>query len=155
MKARMMCLLGTRRSSQTAQIGRRSHTTRNGSHVLVKNSDAEYWQYMLRWFPADEYRIIAPDLRACGRSWMPADEYVAQDALATTRGKGLKDFTIVGHSTGGVIAQWLAAELIADVKSLALIGPAPATVPPVNDAARALFLRAQTARIKLRVVPKS
>jgi len=111
------------------------------------NSDAEHWQYMLRCFPADEYRIIAPDLRGCGRSGKPADEraytfdHLTQDALAVIRAEGLKDFTIVGHSTGGAIAQWLAAELGADVKALALIGPVPATGVPVNDAARALFLR--------------
>ncbi len=111
------------------------------------NSDAEHWKYMLRYFPADEYCVLAPDLRGCGRSGKPAAEnaytfdHLTQDALAVIRAEGLKGFTLVGHSTGGAIAQWLATELGADVKALALIGPVPATGVPVNDAARALFLR--------------
>lgn len=38
------------------------------------NSDAAHWEYMLSFFPADEYRIVAPDLRGCGNSDKPADE---------------------------------------------------------------------------------
>ncbi len=111
------------------------------------NSDAEHWRYMLEYFPADEYRIIAPDLRGCGQSGKPADEraytfdHLTQDALAVIRAEGLKGFTLLGHSTGGAIAQWLASELGTDVKALGLIGPVPATGVPVNDAARALFLQ--------------
>jgi len=111
------------------------------------NSDAEHWEYMLPYFPPDEYRIIAPDLRGCGRSDKPTDEkaysfdHLAHDALAVVRAEGLQSCTLVGHSTGGAIAQWLAAELGDAIKALVLIGPVPATGVPVNDAARALFLQ--------------
>lgn len=111
------------------------------------NSDAEHWEYMLPFFPPDEYRIIVPDLRGCGRSAKPADqsaytfERLTGDALAVIEAEHLRGFTLVGHSTGGAIAQWLAAECGPAVKALALIGPVPATGVPVNDAARKLFLQ--------------
>ncbi|MCS7054770.1 MAG: alpha/beta hydrolase [Thermoflexales bacterium] len=111
------------------------------------NSDAEHWEYMLPFFPPDEYRIIAPDLRGCANSDKPQDEgaytfdHLTRDALAVIRTEGIQDFTLLGHSTGGAIAQWLASELGDAVKSLVLIGPVPATGVPVNEAARALFLR--------------
>lgn len=111
------------------------------------NSDAAHWEYMLSFFPADEYRIIAPDLRGCGNSDKPADEgaytfeRLTQDALAVIRAEALRDFTVLGHSTGGAIAQWVASELGEAVKALVLIGPVPATGVPVNEAARNLFLQ--------------
>lgn len=111
------------------------------------NSDAEHWEYMLPFFPPDEYRIIAPDLRGCANSDKPADEAayafdrLTQDAIAVIRAEALHDFTLLGHSTGGAIVQWLAAELGDAIKALALIGPVPATGVPVNDAARGLFLQ--------------
>ncbi|MCS6848212.1 MAG: alpha/beta hydrolase [Anaerolineae bacterium] len=111
------------------------------------NSDAAHWEYMLPFFPPDEYRIVAPDLRGCGNSDKPADESaytferLTQDALAVIRAEGLRDFTLLGHSTGGAIVQWLASELGNAIKALVLIGPVPATGVPVNEAARSLFLR--------------
>jgi pimeloyl-ACP methyl ester carboxylesterase len=77
------------------------------------NSDAEHWRYMLEYFPADEYRIIAPDLRGCGQSGKPADEraytfdHLTQDALAVIRAEGLTtagNFIIIyfSHETLGL-----------------------------------------------------
>lgn len=111
------------------------------------NSDAEHWEYMLSFFPPDEYRIIAPDMRGCANSDKPEDEraytfdHLTQDALAVIRAEGLRSFTLLGHSTGGAIAQWLASELGDGIKALVLIGPVPATGVPVNEAARNLFLQ--------------
>ncbi|GIV83276.1 MAG: hypothetical protein KatS3mg052_0283 [Candidatus Roseilinea sp.] len=123
----------------------------NGPEVMFWqhgfNSDAAHWERMLSFFPADEYRIVAPDLRGCGNSDKPADEgaytfdHLTQDALAVIRAEALRDFTVLGHSTGGAIAQWLASELGEAVKALVLIGPVPATGVPVNEAARNLFLQ--------------
>ncbi|MGQ9815400.1 MAG: alpha/beta fold hydrolase [Candidatus Roseilinea sp.] len=121
----------------------------NGPEVILMlhgfNSTAEHWSSLLASFPPDEYRVIAPDMRGCGHSDKPLSGYtferLASDAMTVIRAEGLSNFTIVGHSTGGAIAQWCAAELGAQVKSLILIGPVPATGVPVNDAARGLFQR--------------
>ncbi len=119
----------------------------NGPEVILLlhgfNSTAEHWSSLLASLPPDEYRVIAPDMRGCGHSDKPHSGYtferLAQDAMAVIQAEGLSGFTLVGHSTGGAIAQWCAAELGKRVKSLVLIGPVPATGVPVNDAARGLF----------------
>jgi len=119
----------------------------NGPEVILLlhgfNSTAEHWSALLASFPPDEYRVIAPDLRGCGHSDKPLSGYtferLAGDALAVIHAEGLTGFTLAGHSTGGAIAQWCAADLGERVKSMVLIGPVPATGVPVNDAARGLF----------------
>lgn len=107
------------------------------------NSTAEHWSLLLASFPPDEYRVIAPDMRGCGHSDKPSAGYtferLAQDAMTVIQTEGLTGFTLAGHSTGGAIAQWCAAELGDRVKSMVLIGPVPSTGVPVNDAARGLF----------------
>ncbi|MCS7061713.1 MAG: alpha/beta hydrolase, partial [Anaerolineae bacterium] len=107
------------------------------------NSTAEHWSALLGGFPADAYRVVAPDMRGCGHSDKPSAGYtferLAHDAMSVIQAEGLSGFTLVGHSTGGAIAQWCAAELGERVKSLVLIGPVPATGVPVNDAARGFF----------------
>lgn len=123
------------------------YTYGNGPETILLlhgfNSTAEHWSSLLASFPPDAYRVIAPDMRGCGHSDKPLSGYtferLAGDAMTVINAEGLTGFTLVGHSTGGAIAQWCAAELGERVKSLILIGPVPATGVPVNDAARGLF----------------
>ncbi len=60
------------------------------------------------------FRCIAYDQRGWGESDAPADGYaisdLAGDAAALVRALGLKRYVLVGHSKGGKVAQFLAAQ---------------------------------------------
>ena len=69
------------------------------------------------WQPslADAYRIVAFDMRGCGRSHIPAADFawsldlLVDDLFAVADAAGLKQFHLVGESIGGTVA--LAAAL--------------------------------------------
>jgi pimeloyl-ACP methyl ester carboxylesterase len=69
------------------------------------------------WQPslADAYRIVAFDMRGCGRSHIPAADFawsldlLIEDLFAVADAAGLKQFHLVGESIGGTVA--LAAAL--------------------------------------------
>ena len=69
------------------------------------------------WRPAlvDGYRMIAFDMRGCGRSDIPAADFgwsldlLVEDLFAVADAAGLKQFHLVGESIGGTVA--LAAAL--------------------------------------------
>ena len=69
------------------------------------------------WHPAlaDAYRLVSFDMRGCGRSLIPADDFawsldlLVDDLFAVADAAGLAQFHLVGESIGGTIA--LAAAL--------------------------------------------
>ena len=69
------------------------------------------------WHPAlaDAYRLVSFDMRGCGRSHIPADDFawsldlLVDDLFAVADAAGLAQFHLVGESIGGTIA--LAAAL--------------------------------------------
>jgi pimeloyl-ACP methyl ester carboxylesterase len=69
------------------------------------------------WWPAliDGYRLVAFDMRGCGRSDIPAADFawslhlLVEDLFAVADAAGLKQFHLVGESIGGTVA--LAAAL--------------------------------------------
>jgi pimeloyl-ACP methyl ester carboxylesterase len=75
---------------------------------------AEIWA---GWQPAlaDAYRLVAFDMRGCGRSDIPAADFawsldlLVEDLFAVADAAGLKQFHLVGESIGGTVA--LAAAL--------------------------------------------
>lgn len=82
-------------------------------------------------------RLILPDLRGTGRSGRPSSGYTiaqyAADLLQVAKDCESSRFVAVGHSMGGQIAQWLAANAPAQVSGLVLMCPVPAkgmTLPP-------------------------
>jgi pimeloyl-ACP methyl ester carboxylesterase len=64
------------------------------------------------WQPslADAYRIVAFDMRGCGRSHIPAADFawsldlLVEDLFAVADAAGLKQFHLVGESIGGTVA---------------------------------------------------
>lgn len=88
-------------------------------------------------------RVIVPDLRGAGASDKPEDGYsverYAQDVLAIADAEKIASFAVVGHSMGGLIAQWLAARHPDRVSGVVLLCPVPACGVALPDEAIALF----------------
>jgi len=86
------------------------------------------WKAQVNFF-AEDYRIVAPDLRGHGRSDKPHTMYTIDemlgdlDALLREMHVPAK-FTLFGHSFGGAIASVLAARQPERVEKLVLIGTA-------------------------------
>ena len=84
-------------------------------------------------------RIILPDLRGSGDSDKPATGYTleryAQDILGLADDLGVGNFTLIGHSMGGAISQWIAAHAPGRVDGLLLLCPVPASGVQLSAAA--------------------
>ena len=94
-------------------------------------------------------RIILPDLRGSGDSDKPATGYTleryAHDILGLADDLGVGNFTLIGHSMGGAISQWIAAHAPGRVDGLLLLCPVPASGVPFPPEAAALFRNADNA----------
>jgi len=88
-------------------------------------------------------RLIVPDLRGTGHSGRPDGGYTveqyASDVLAVAEAAGAKSFVLVGHSMGGLIAQWIAATADPRLTGAVLLCSVPASGVPLPDDARGLF----------------
>ncbi|QSQ11821.1 alpha/beta fold hydrolase [Myxococcus landrumensis] len=88
-------------------------------------------------------RLVIPDARGTGQSTKAAGGYtlaqLAQDVLAVVDAVGAKRFTVVGHSMGGQIAQWLGAQVPDRVEGLVLLNTVPAAGLPLPPDAAGLF----------------
>ncbi|PTL84959.1 alpha/beta fold hydrolase [Vitiosangium sp. GDMCC 1.1324] len=88
-------------------------------------------------------RLVIPDLRGSGESGAPAGGYtleqLVRDVLAVADHAGLKRFTVVGHSMGGQIAQWVAAQEGERVEGLVVLNTVPASGLPLPPDAAGLF----------------
>lgn len=133
----------------TAQDGTQIayRTVGSGSEKLLMihgfNCTSRNFDWLLPFFDGQRYTIVLPDLRGGGESEKPATGYTmhrfAEDMLALIRHLGWQRFSIVGHSTGGAIAQWVAAEPDIALNALILAGPVPATGVPMPEEGAAMF----------------
>jgi pimeloyl-ACP methyl ester carboxylesterase len=107
------------------------------------NCTSKNFDWLLPYFPAEHYTLLLPDLRGSGHSDKPATGYsierFARDILEVLRHVNWSSYTLVGHSTGGAIAQWIAAEPEQPLTGLILAGPVPATGLPLPPEGRAMF----------------
>lgn len=91
----------------------------------------------------DGLRLLIPDLRGTGGSEPSQTGYsiarYGKDVLAIADAEGAQSFTLVGHSMGGQIAQWIAAEAPARVQGLLTLCAVPASGAALPPEARALF----------------
>lgn len=102
------------------------------------------WDELLVQLSHEGLKVVVPDLRGAGASDKPPTGYsvgrYAEDVLAVADHAGLKGaFTLVGHSMGGLIAQWLAVTEPGRVAALMLMNPVPARGLNVPPEAAALF----------------
>lgn len=130
---------GTRLGYRVSGQGPRTLVLQHGFHATGRNFD-----YLLPFLPPDEWTIYRMDLRGGGLSDKPPSGYTierfAQDLLAVLAYEDLQNVTLVGHSTGGAIAQYLASELRGQrLRSMILIDPVPATGVPLPPGAANTF----------------
>jgi pimeloyl-ACP methyl ester carboxylesterase len=101
-------------------------------------------------------RLVIPDLRGAGKSGMAASGYTleqhARDVLTVAEHAGLKRFTVVGHSMGGQVAQWVAAQEPSRVEGLMLITPVPAAGMQLPPDAAGLFRTSAGDREKQKII---
>lgn len=137
-------------TAATAQDGSRLayqvHGTGTRAVVLVHGwaMAGAVWDELLAHVSLEGLRVVVPDLRGAGASDKPPTGYsigrYGEDVLAVADHAGLKgSFTVVGHSMGGLIAQWLAATEPRRVASMMLVNPVPARGLNVPHEAAALF----------------
>jgi pimeloyl-ACP methyl ester carboxylesterase len=90
---------------------------------------------------ADEYHVLAMDLRGCGWSEVTKSGYdkqqFADDALALLDAEGIDRVRLAGHDWGGHAAQLVAIEAPERVERLAVLNMAPAWIR-FRDAAPSL-----------------
>lgn len=81
------------------------------------------WGNQINLF-AEKYHVVLPDHRGTGKSGRPADGYTTQaladDMAAILRHLDVSPAHVVGSSTGGAIAQWMALEHPDRVRSLVI-----------------------------------
>lgn len=79
----------------------------------------------------DKYRCISYDHRGWGESEKPGYGYsiesLAKDTLELIRQMKVKNYILVGHSMGGKIAQYIAAQQPEGLQRLILVAPSPST----------------------------
>ncbi|MFC7397355.1 alpha/beta fold hydrolase [Chelatococcus sp. GCM10030263] len=86
---------------------------------------ASFWSAVVPHF-AGRFRTIAVDHRGAGRNGRPEGSYsigrIARDVIEVLDALGIETIDIVGHSTGGAIAQTLALDAPQRVRRLVLSG---------------------------------
>jgi non-heme chloroperoxidase len=101
-------------------------------------------------------RLVIPDLRGSGGSGAPAGGYTleqhARDVLAVADHAGLKRFTVVGHSMGGQLAQWVAAQEPSRVEGMVLLNTVPASGMQLPPDAAGLFRTSANDKEKQKVI---
>jgi non-heme chloroperoxidase len=111
---------------------------REGAAIIFLHAYADSWYWFSRVLPllSPEYRALVPDQRGHGDSDKPGCCYTTDDFAADVdafmEAVGIEKATLVGHSSGGLIAQRVALEHPRRVGRLVLIG-APTTL--VNNRA--------------------
>jgi pimeloyl-ACP methyl ester carboxylesterase len=115
-------------------------------HVLLVHGwmfSGAVYDDILDSFDTAGLRLIVLDLRGTGDSGKPETGYTlerhAKDVLAVADAVGAQSFVLIGHSMGGAIAQWIAADQPDRVRALMLMNAVPASGMPLPDDARALF----------------
>jgi pimeloyl-ACP methyl ester carboxylesterase len=105
--------------------------TPNGRTVVLlhgKNFTAATWAPTIRVLTRAGYRVVAPDQIGFGKSTKPAHyQYSFQQLAHNTRALldsiGVKAVTVVGHSTGGMLAVRYALMFPRQVEQLVLVNP--------------------------------
>jgi pimeloyl-ACP methyl ester carboxylesterase len=114
---------------------------REGEAIVFLHAYADSWFSYARVLPllSPEFRALVPDQRGHGDSGKPGCCYAADDFAADVdafmEAVGIEEATLVGDSSGGLIAQRVALEYSHRVGRLALIG-SPTTLVG-NEAVRA------------------
>lgn len=93
-----------------------------------KNFSGFYFEPIIRDLQAQGYRVIVPDQIGFGKSSKPVHfqysfQTLARFTDALLQKAGVNEFTLVGHSMGGMLATRYALMFPAKVKKLVLVNP--------------------------------
>jgi pimeloyl-ACP methyl ester carboxylesterase len=114
----------------TAQVnGTRLHyvTAGEGPPVMLLHGWPQTWYEWRHVIDllADEYQVVAPDLRGFGYSAKPAAGYdagtMAADLAALADHLGLRNVTVLGHDWGAVFGYVYAAKTPSQVRALGIV----------------------------------
>jgi len=103
----------------------------NGRSVVLlhgKNFCGATWQETIRQLSGAGYRVVAPDQVGFCKSTKPAHyQYTFQQLARNTHDLlasiGIRDITVMGHSTGGMLAMRYALMYPQETKQLVLVNP--------------------------------
>jgi pimeloyl-ACP methyl ester carboxylesterase len=114
------------------------------------------WDALVERLDTTGLRLVIPDLRGTGASGKPETgfglEQQVRDVLAVVDHAGAKRFTVVGHSMGGQLAQWIAATAAERVVGLVCINTVPAAGLPLPPEAVGLFRTSAGSREKQQAI---
>ncbi len=119
-----------RQPVQMAYLDLRPAQPNGRTAVLLhgKNFCAATWEGSLRVLQQQGYRVIAPDqIGFCKSSKPDAYQYSFQQLAFNTKALldslGIRRFTVIGHSTGGMLATRMALMFPAQVEQLVMVNP--------------------------------
>lgn len=116
------------------------------------------WNDFIELVDTTGLKLVIPDLRGSGatKSEQPASSYSleqhARDVLAVVQHVGAERFTLIGHSMGGQLAQWVASEVPGRVDGLVLLNTVPASGIPLPPEAVGLFRTSAGSREKQKAI---
>jgi pimeloyl-ACP methyl ester carboxylesterase len=128
----------------------------NGRAILLlhgKNFDSSYWAGPIAFLRRAGFRVVVPDQIGFNKSSKPLCAYtfdaLAAHTLALADFLGVKDFALLGHSTGGMLAVRLASLAPERISRLLLEDPIGLIdyrlyIPPQSLATLEAAERAQT-----------
>jgi pimeloyl-ACP methyl ester carboxylesterase len=103
----------------------------NGRTVVLlhgKNFCAATWEGTMRFLQSQGYRVIVPDQIGFCKSSKPAAyqysfQQLAHNTKALLEAIGVQRFTVIGHSTGGMLATRIALMYPGHVEQLVMVNP--------------------------------
>lgn len=114
------------------------------------------WDAVLEKLDLTGLRVVLPDQRGTGQSAKASGGYtlegLAKDILAVADAAGAKRFTVVGHSMGGQLAQWIAANAPERVEGVVLLNTVPASGMQLPPEAAGLFRTSAGSREKQQTI---
>ncbi|PRW61941.1 alpha/beta fold hydrolase [Actinopolyspora mortivallis] len=122
----------------------------SGRHaVLVVHNwfaDRSSFAALHPWLDTTTFSYVFVDLRGYGQAVGHAGEYTvseaAEDVLATADALELPEFSVIGHSMGGMIAQHVLLKAPNRLRCLVGISPVPASGVPLDEESWELFAAA-------------
>lgn len=103
----------------------------NGRNVVLmhgKNFCGATWEHTMRFLSAQGYRVIAPDQIGFCKSTKPAAyqyslQQLAHNTHALLTRLGIQRVTLIGHSTGGMLATRYSLMFSKQVEQLVMVNP--------------------------------
>jgi pimeloyl-ACP methyl ester carboxylesterase len=123
------------------------HLHGNGNNkVLVLHGwlgDSTAFDPVIPFLDTQTFTYAFMDYRGYGQSASLSGSYtiaeIISDALELVDALGWHQFSVIGHSMGGKVVQWLAAQVPLRVQKICGIAPVPAGGFPMDEATTALF----------------